>query len=160
MTRGWLPSLHQLRDELAHALVAPAEDRGVVVVVRLSGCSIMNCRLLMMAAVCRSPPPPAGMSGWCMCRAMAKQLRMRSNSMSLSGRKMGPVLALACASRDSEPQRSGRRSAISAKLMVILGWEYARACLTSALARSSTNDLGLRKSYRIPRAMLGHAIRR
>src|SRR5437773_4110415 len=80
----------------------------------MPGFSIMYWRLLIMAAV-RSSPPPAGISGWCMCSAIANALRARSKSMPLSCRNSGLDRA-ACKVRstsDSAPAMFGRPSIIS-----------------------------------------------
>ncbi len=61
MTRGCLALLNKLRDELAHALVAPVED-GALWLSPMSGLSIMYCRLLMTAGGLQIGPP-AGISG-------------------------------------------------------------------------------------------------
>src|SRR5512132_846441 len=64
-----------------------------------------------MAAV-RGSGPPAGMSGWCMCRATAKALSMPARSTDLGPPNTGqsrPARIAASTSR-SEPHRFGRPS--------------------------------------------------
>ena len=91
----------------------------------MPGLSIIHCRLLMIGAVRRSGPP-AGMSGWCMCKAMAKALVTSPNPAAPGGRKTGsvPPARIASSMRCSEPQMLGRPSMSSGKLAHCSGLLY------------------------------------
>src|SRR5947209_20615854 len=85
----------------------------------MSWWSIMYLRLLITAAVRRSPPP-AGISGWCMWSAMLKALRIRSKSMPDWGRYKGPGRVIASRMRSSEPQILGRPSTYSGSSWLVI----------------------------------------
>src|SRR3954454_10935452 len=71
----------------------------------------MNWRLLMTGAAARRSAVPAGMSGWCMCSAMAKAERIRAKSIRLSGRNSGIAPAIASEIAGSAPLRLGKLEA-------------------------------------------------
>src|SRR5207249_8849285 len=76
--------------------------------------SIMYLRLLMISAVARSRPP-AGMSGWCMCKAMANAPLQAPKSIRLSGRNTGLPSAADNVDwiKGSEPEMLGRPPMVS-----------------------------------------------
>src|SRR5579883_856144 len=78
----------------------------------MPGLSIIHCKLLISRAVRRSGPP-AGMRGWCMCRAIAKALSISPKPGAPGGRNTG-LARMTSSMRSSEPERLGSPSTYSA----------------------------------------------
>jgi hypothetical protein len=96
-----LAFVHERGNELADPLVAPVEDRRVVVVPDL-----------------RRSCPPAGIKGWCMWSATAKVLLMRAKSMPLSRSEIQSPRRVTAATRSSAPQMFGKPSPYSGRVSI------------------------------------------
>src|SRR5271157_3061018 len=113
----------------------------------------MCCRLPITSAV-RTSPPPAGISGWCMCSALAKALLMRPKSMRLSARKTGlpAAAAMAPSTSFSAPLMLGRPSMVSGRLLMCSSLMFA-----SLMADHFVN-VQVVLARPVPRVVAAHAL--
>src|SRR3974390_3141057 len=80
---------------------------------------IMSARLLMISAVFSSEPP-AGINGWCMCKAIANALLVRVKSIEpcVQGVECLPPVRDVPSNVLSEPQISGKPLCVGVRLFI------------------------------------------